>query len=97
MPTLTQISIKQPLLIQTKINVCNKIIIILKIWFLYIGSITVGFDEVVYNDVVFLLDSGQTEINISRNIMTQRSPYFRSLIKSLDLTKVNLYNSFMIF
>jgi len=52
---------------------------------------------VVYNDVVFLLDSGQTEINISRNIMTQRSPYFRSLIKSLDLTKVNLYNSFMIF
>ncbi|CDW71108.1 UNKNOWN [Stylonychia lemnae] len=51
-------------------------------------TITVGFDEVVFNDVVFLLDGGQTEISINRNIMTQRSPYFRSLIKSLDLTKV---------
>jgi len=59
---------------------------------LYIkATITVGFDEVVFNDVVFLLDSGQTEIMINRNIMTQRSPYFRSLIKSLDLTKVNKF------
>ena len=50
--------------------------------------------EEVRKEVIFVVGNGMqtTEVRIEKRVMSQRSPYFRHLISSLDQGKVNKLN-----
>jgi hypothetical protein len=54
-----------------------------------LDRVEASLEEPVYSEVAFIIEGGDSEISISRQLMVNRSPYFRDLISSLDQSKVS--------